>query len=305
MKKIIVVTIAMLLGGSAFLNAGSKYDKKYFEISPDNIRIIELGENENLDINVVKGVQDNYNLKSSTGILPKPGLPPVPEPSTLPEPPAPPEPETLPEPNTPPSNDNSGPSFQDTLDNINGTVDTLDRIVNLAQKIFNIIKENQPVVNINVNYANAIPYGIQHWTQLQGWSKPAVKRYAFVAKNGYGMNVVKVVYQVHYTYGGNYKGIGKYLTGVTVEPISVETAWGYNVDLTAEVPDSTIANVGTSENPIASMQVQLKWKIHTIIKDIQQKSIYYIQGDGLIEEIGTPFQKSSADNKTLKQVKSF
>jgi hypothetical protein len=43
------------------------------------------------------------------------------------------------------------------------------------------------------------------------------------------------------------------------------------------------------------MQVQLKWTIHTVIKDAQQKAIYYVQGDGKIEEIASPFAKKSAE----------
>ncbi len=167
----------------------------------------------------------------------------------------------------------------------------LDKIINLGEKIFGIIERNKPVVNISVNYANAVPYGVTHWTQLAGWKPPKTKKYAFTAKNGYGTDVVKVVYQVHWTYDGNLKGKGKFLTGVTVEPIDVQVAWGYKVDLKAEVPDSTVANVGTSEDPIASMQVQLKWKIATVFKEINQKTIYYVQGDGFIKEIATPFEE--------------
>lgn len=181
-----------------------------------------------------------------------------------------------------------------------GIIDNISVIANLMEKIFGIIEANQPVVNIAVNYANAVPLGITHWTQLQGWSKPAVQNYSFTANGAFGSQALKVDYQVHWIYGGNYQGKGKFLTGVTIEPLSVTTAWGYNVDLTAEVPDLTIANVGTSADPIASMQVKLKWKVHTILKDIQQEAIYYVQGDGLMEPIGTPFTRALEKKNQLK-----
>ena len=170
-------------------------------------------------------------------------------------------------------------------------IGTIDQIVNLVEKIWNIIEKNRPVVNIAVNYANAVPYGTSHWTQLQNWSKPSTKKYAFSMKNKYGTEVVKVTYQVHWTHSGNFQGKGKFLTGVTVEPLNVVALWGYKVDLVAEVPDSTVANVGTHEDPIASMQVQLKWKVSTTFQSTDQKVIYYVQGDGLLQEIGTPFRK--------------
>jgi hypothetical protein len=117
------------------------------------------------------------------------------------------------------------------------------------------------------------------------------RKYAFSMKNGLGSEVVKVTYQVHWTPMGNYQGKGKFLTGVTVEPISVQASWGYTVDLLAQVPDSTVANVGSSEDPVASMQVQLNWKVSTALKVIEQKAIYYVQGDGMMQEIATPFAK--------------
>lgn len=276
MKKIItIIGIITLLTGVM----KAKDDTKYFTIDESSIKIEVL--------------KDNVAITKGGRIL----LNPVPSPQELPKPPEV-NPPTEPQINPPL---NGSGNFTDTLNNINSTIDTIDKIVNLAQKIWEIIEKNQPVVNISVNYANAVPYGVQHWTQLQGWSKPATKKYSFSAKNLYGAEVVKVTYQVHYTYGGNLNGKGKFLTGVTVEPINVETAWGYKVSLTAEVPDSTIANVGTREDPIASMQVQLKWKIHTLLKDMEQKAIYYVQGDGLIQEIGSPF-KSQDNSQAIENI---
>jgi len=170
----------------------------------------------------------------------------------------------------------------------------LDNIVNLVDKIWTLIEKNQPVVVITTNYANAVPFGMTHWSQLQGWSKPAVKKYSFSMKNGFGTEVVKVVYQLHYTHSGNYQGKGKYLTGVTIEPVSVTTAWGYTVKLVSQVPDSTVANVGTTADPIASMQVQLAWSVHTALKDITSKDIYYVQGDGLMQPISKSFDNGLA-----------
>jgi len=173
-------------------------------------------------------------------------------------------------------------------------IGTLDSIVNLMDKIWTLIEKNQPVVTVDTKYANAVPFGTTHWSQLQGWSKPATKKYSFSMKNGFGSEVVKVTYQVHYVHSGNFQGKGKFLTGVTIEPINITTSWGYKVSLASEVPDSTVANVGTHEDPVASMQVQLRWTVHTSVKDITSKAIYYVQGDGALEEIGTPFQNAKA-----------
>lgn len=280
-KKIIIAVsaIAFSLTKNAFA-----FDSKYYQIDESSIKIEEI-----------KDVFKGGTIKPTDQIPLNPSTVTVPAPDQLPQPPSGPV-------INPPTDPGANPG--NSWENVNNTIDTIDRIVNLMQKVFEIIEKNQPVVNINVNYANAVPYGVTHWTQLQGWSKPATKKYAFSMKNAYGMEVVKVTYQVHYTYNGNYQGKGKFLTGVTVEPLNVETAWGYKVSLTAEVPDSTIVNVGTHDNPIAAMQVQLKWTVHTIVKDITSKAIYYVQGDGFIKEIGTPFKNALEERnaKALEKV---
>ncbi len=264
MKKLLALAAAATAVFAGRVSAAENLDMKYFTIDQDSVMIEEISD------------------KGGT----------IPPPDQLPKPPSGPQ--------INPPKPGDGPQ-QPTGPDINGTIDTLDKIVNLMEKIFGIIEKNQPVVNITTNYANAVPFGTSHWTQLQGWSKPATKKYAFSMKNAYGSEVVKVTYQVHYTYNGNFQGKGKFLTGVTIEPLSVTTAWGYKVSLVSEVPDSTIANVGTHEDPIASMQVQLRWTVHTMVKDITQKGIYYVQGDGLLQTIGTPF-KNAENARTQKKI---
>lgn len=269
MKRLLTLVAAATSLFATRVSAAENLDIKYFTVDTNATEITEITE---------KG-------GTIPGTPPAPGIPPtIPAPGDLPKPPSGPQ-------INPPVNGPGPVTPGSPLDQINGTIGMLDNVVNLVDKIFTLIAKNQPVVNINVNYANAVPFGTSHWTQLQGWSRPSTKKYAFVMKNLYGGEVVKVMYQVHWTHSGNFNGVGKFLTGVTVEPLSVTASWGYNVDLTAEVPDSTVANVGTSANPIASMQVQLKWKVHTIVKDIQQKAIYYVQGDGLMQQIATPFSE--------------
>jgi len=191
------------------------------------------------------------------------------------------------------SGDGGGPSIDDI-------VDSIGNIVNLADQVWSIIEKNSPVVDINVTYANAVPYGTTHWTQLQGWSKPATRKYSFSASGISGQKAMEIVYQVHWTYGGNLGGRGKFLTGVTIEPLSISVPWSHKVTLKAEVPESTVTNVGTSQDPIAAMQVQLTWTVSSPISSKTQKVIYYVQGDGLMQEVGSPFTKG-AEAKSARQ----
>jgi hypothetical protein len=176
-------------------------------------------------------------------------------------------------------------------------------IINIATKVWDIIVKNKPVVDVQNQYAVALPQGITNWGQLAGWKQPQGTVYGFYAKNTYGQTVIDVRYQVLRIYGGNYKGKGKYLTAVTVEPLRVDVLWGYKFTLKAEVPDSSIINVGSTEDPLAGMTATLKWRIETAIKDSQGKSVYYLQGDGFFKELGGPF--NSAARQAAEKVARF
>jgi hypothetical protein len=170
----------------------------------------------------------------------------------------------------------------------------IEKIINIAEKIWAIIERNAPVVNINTQYATAVPEGITSWTHLQGWSRPRTYTYGFYAENLYGVTVLDVKYKVAYSYGGNYRGKGKYLTGVTVIPEKVDLAWGYKFSMKAQVPDSTVVNVGTHTDPKAAMQLKLNWTISTAIKSSDGTSVYYIEGDGGFAEIASPWKEADA-----------
>ena len=286
MKKLLALTAAMTAIFAVRASASDVLDQKYFTVDEGSIQIEEITARGG----TIPGTGPTGTIPGPDQLPKPPSGPQINPPGPQINPPKPGGPDSP----KPPEGGNGGTPAVDPLTNINNTIDTLDKIVNLMEKIFAIIEKNQPVVNVTTNYANAVPFGTTHWTQLQGWSKPATRKYAFSMKNAYGSEVVKVTYQVHYTYKGNFQGKGKFLTGVTIEPLNIVTAWGYKVTLVSEVPDSTVANVGTHEDPVASMQVQLKWTVHTMVKDITSKAIYYVQGDGALEEIGTPFQNAKA-----------
>ena len=176
-------------------------------------------------------------------------------------------------------------------DGKDGAPVVMDNIINTASKIWKIIVNNAPMVNIDAKYAAAYPQGITSAAQLAQWSRPRSYVYGFYAENFYGIKMIDVGYKVTYTCGGAYKGKGKFLTAVTVVPARADVGWGYRFSMTASVPDSTITNVGTDTNPVAAMQLKLLWKIATVLKESDDASVYYVQGDGYFEEIASPFRK--------------
>lgn len=183
-----------------------------------------------------------------------------------------------------------------------GVIVSIEKIVNIASKIWDIVKDNAPAVNIDTKYATAYPEGITSAAQLASWSRPKTYTYGFYAENLYGSVMIDCKYKFSYTYNGAYKGKGKFLTGVAVIPNKVTAGWGYKFTMNAAVPDSTIANVGTDADPVASMQMKLNWKMSTVLKVVEGTSVYYLQGDGYFEEIASPWSKK--DEKKLEDVRA-
>lgn len=169
----------------------------------------------------------------------------------------------------------------------------IDQIINTGLKIWKIIVDNKPVVDINTQYATALPSGLKNWTDMAGWLPPAGMVYEMSAKNLYGMKVIDLKYQVLRTYGGSYHGTGRYLTAVTIQPLLVNVAWGYHFSMESSVPDTSIVNVGTSADPVAGLTAQLGWRISTALKDSSGQSLYFLQGDGAFREVGAPFSAES------------
>jgi hypothetical protein len=174
----------------------------------------------------------------------------------------------------------------------------IGEIIRVGREIWQIIEANRPQVDVSNQYWSAVPSGITDWTHLEGWEAPRGTAYRLTAKNLYGMTMVDVTFSVLRRTGGAYRDAqnrvrGKFLTGVTVEPLNVTVGPGYRLDLTARMDASNIANIGTRENPVASMTPQVGWRIRTVIMDSQGRSLYYVTGDGQFREVAGPFQRGS------------
>jgi hypothetical protein len=157
-------------------------------------------------------------------------------------------------------------------------------IKNDFEWVWRFIKESQPSVNlVKPPFASALPREYAYFTDMENWRGPQTIHYQMVAKNTYGMKVVKVEYTVQYNWGGTYKGKGKYLTNVTVIPNEVQAAWGFTVNMEAQVP--VILNFGTEEEPLAGLQVVVLHQIRTVLLDRIEARSYVVKGDGSYQEV--------------------
>ena len=158
-----------------------------------------------------------------------------------------------------------------------------DKLILLGQKLWKFVEAGKPVANFSSQRADIVPQGIAQWQDLAGWQIPVSKRYERVIKNKWGAQVVTFRYRIIYNYGGNFNGQGSYLMGVTVYPEVVDVAWGWSFDATASIP--TIANAGSTKNPVAAAEVLISSKIRTPLAHLDNTESYYVRADGAFVDL--------------------
>lgn len=181
----------------------------------------------------------------------------------------------------------TGWSLPSPLDQVSGELDKadilVDKIINIGTKVWTVLEKGQPVANFNQQRATAVPQNIRSWQQLEGWNSPQAKYYQILYKNVYGFEVAKLVYKIIYLTGGTYKGTGKYIGFVSVEPQEFKTAYLYTFNVQAAV--ESVFNKGTSTHPLAGMIINIKWTVSTLFMKETQSYSYHIDGQGAFQAL--------------------
>ena len=169
------------------------------------------------------------------------------------------------------------PLYSSSVENSTEAV-SLSTMINTGRQIWAIVEANKPVVNIQMNHADALPEGVKGWESLQNWSAPHSHTYRVSYKNLYGMTVVDFSFRLTYSYGGNIKGVGRYLANVSITTANVSVLWGYTFNAKVNIPN--VLNVGSSASPVAGMEIQVKWSTDTVIKHSETSANFSLNGAG-------------------------
>lgn len=157
-----------------------------------------------------------------------------------------------------------------------GPIATIDQIVNLGHKVWKIIQENQPVIRANYKYANAIPAGTSA-TDLEYFSPVQYKSFRIKLKNRFDTDVVDVTYTTVHRFGGRYDGKGSFLERVSIVPSKIVV--GYNYQFNFSVTNVTVANVGSKDEPVASMGVDALIEYGSTFKKTSRRILFEFRGD--------------------------
>jgi len=159
-----------------------------------------------------------------------------------------------------------------------GAVDVVvDQIINIGKKVWAVVASGKPVMNVKFDFASAMPKGITVASELHGFSDLQFKSFEYVGTNLYGMEVFKVQYTVVYQYGGAFAGKGAYIASASIVPQNVSVVWGYSLDM--DVNNVSVANLGTSESPVAGMNLLANIKVSTVLRATEINEVFAIRGD--------------------------
>jgi hypothetical protein len=166
-----------------------------------------------------------------------------------------------------------------------GILDGIDwsSVVAMGEKVWQVIEANKPVVNVKTPVVHALPRGLSCWADLEHWHAPQVKSYDVVYKNGFGMEAVKFRFRLQYTYGGGKGEMGRYIANATVMPAELNVLWGFNFDAGVEVEQAV--NLGTLDNPMAGLEMNLKWTLKNVFSESQNSFHFFVQGDGISQAV--------------------
>ena len=159
-----------------------------------------------------------------------------------------------------------------------GVIDaTLDHIINIGKKVWAVVVAGKPVMNVKFDFATAMPKGITAASELHGFSDLQFKSFEYAGTNTYGFEVFKVQYTVVYQYAGAFGGKGAYIASASIVPQNVSVLWGYSLGM--NVDNVAVSNLGTSESPVAGMNLMANIKVSTVLKAVEINELFAIRGD--------------------------
>jgi hypothetical protein len=153
--------------------------------------------------------------------------------------------------------------------------------INIGKKVWTIIEASKGTAEAEEVSVSALPQEVTSPFQMENF-KQADKMYRITYKNGFDENVVRIKYLLSYSYGGNHKGKGKYLSGVSIAAANIQIEHGFKVTSTVRVID--IKNIGTLEDPIASIKIKVKLEINGFFNYRERNMEFTINGLGEVHK---------------------
>ncbi|OUR94073.1 hypothetical protein A9Q84_18340 [Halobacteriovorax marinus] len=160
----------------------------------------------------------------------------------------------------------------------------VDKLIALGKKIWAIVEAGKPVVNVNMaTPISVLPKEASAFYDMDSWSSPLVRTYRVVYKNGFGSSVISFDYTVNFQHSGKHDGKGAYITGLNVQASNTSVSWGFNFDASSQL--ISIANVGSSADPVAGATLRINYSAKSILRSISTSESFHVDGNGKLTEL--------------------
>lgn len=162
----------------------------------------------------------------------------------------------------------------------NGVIEDLKDFVVLGEKVYDLVQKGRPTVSTSfapISFVPKIDSEPVNPLEMEGFKVPRSKTYKISYVNMLGVEVVNFKFSIIYSYGGSYKGKGKYLAGIYVSS-NIQTGYMYDFKATMTVASAT--NIGTIEDPIAGVTLSLEHQVKTFSKHTNKTQNFFIDGNG-------------------------
>lgn len=178
------------------------------------------------------------------------------------------------------------PTFEDRAEKVGTVIGIAKDLVALGEQIYELVQKGKPTNTTEYAPISVVPRDpmTKEYVdpfELENFSMPIEKKYTTVVKNGSGSEVVRFEYMIIFSYGGSYNGAGKYITGAEIVPIKVNTKFGWDFNATMKL--GGIMNNGTKENPVAGVNLTMKYQMNSWSSSFERNDVIYINGAGQIK----------------------
>lgn len=165
-----------------------------------------------------------------------------------------------------------------------GTIAKVD-VVNLLKFGWEVVKDSQPVLNIDADRANAVPQGSNWMSDLQGSQGPNEIPFSFRIRNDFIYESWPVVCDgfVKWTFGSRYRGGGAFIPNAWIEITHCEVS-GPTRRLDVNVQVGNPENRGSDTAPNAFLPLTVSFQFQNLAKDITRQYSYYLYGSGHYEQ---------------------
>ncbi len=116
------------------------------------------------------------------------------------------------------------------------------------------------------------------WFEVRDWKQAKSKNFKLTLQSAFEIKTTEITYSIRYLFGGQYKGKGKYISGLMITPVEVRFLQGVKIDFQTSIV--SITNIGTDEDPIVHLTIELILHVKSLFYDKLFVHQFNIDGNG-------------------------